>query len=575
MKKRILFRCDGGSIPEIGTGHVTRCLLLADELKKYRGNEVAFLANEGPCGAQRVRSQGYPVYGIEANEDIGKKTIEAISHFRPDIVSVDCLATDADYMRHIKETGVLLVTLDDSGAGRAFADIRINPIVGVDDSDYEGYEYLALAPINTASRRHHRNGNNVFVCFGGFDCSDITEKFLRIVNDSDIPAHFHVVVGEPYDNLHALKDRYRDNKGISLYQNPSHFLDLLSQSDIAVVSGGLTLFQAVSNGIPTITIPQYEHQVKTAKKLEALGVAINAGMLPELNSQLLVDRLRKWLHENKRRPPLPGEGRELIDGLGTMRVAESMAIVNKLEWDSNFFNMNIATLCSPKVNEKTMAFAFAKCKEADIDCLYYICNSRDFTCVRLAEGYRFNFIDMKMIFEYSVRATEETDLLKRHNDIVIRIAKTEDIDAVQQIPEEGYVYSRYFLDEHFPRHLCTKFYRDWIEKSVKGMFDDIVLVAEVDNTIAGYISCRTLTSNMGIIGLVAVSQEYRGRHVGRVLFQSGLQWFKQQGIPRVQCTTQGRNIPMQRLLQGCGFKVMKNEMWYHKWFSDDTCNYTS
>ena len=34
LKKKFVFRCDAGNIPEIGTGHVSRCLLIAKSLIK-------------------------------------------------------------------------------------------------------------------------------------------------------------------------------------------------------------------------------------------------------------------------------------------------------------------------------------------------------------------------------------------------------------------------------------------------------------------------------------------------------------------------------------------------------------
>ncbi|MBI4550199.1 MAG: UDP-2,4-diacetamido-2,4,6-trideoxy-beta-L-altropyranose hydrolase, partial [Candidatus Omnitrophica bacterium] len=49
---RILFRCDGGSIPEIGTGHLVRCLLLADRLRE-EGHAVAFAVARDRSAAAR------------------------------------------------------------------------------------------------------------------------------------------------------------------------------------------------------------------------------------------------------------------------------------------------------------------------------------------------------------------------------------------------------------------------------------------------------------------------------------------------------------------------------------------
>ena len=46
LKNKVLFRCDGANIPEIGTGHIFRCLTIAKYLKKnfkLRNTDITFL----------------------------------------------------------------------------------------------------------------------------------------------------------------------------------------------------------------------------------------------------------------------------------------------------------------------------------------------------------------------------------------------------------------------------------------------------------------------------------------------------------------------------------------------------
>ena len=47
MRMRILIRTDGGNVPEIGTGHIRRTLLLANHLKKrlyYKISDITFVS---------------------------------------------------------------------------------------------------------------------------------------------------------------------------------------------------------------------------------------------------------------------------------------------------------------------------------------------------------------------------------------------------------------------------------------------------------------------------------------------------------------------------------------------------
>ena len=46
FKHKVLFRCDAADIPELGTGHLYRCLTIAKLLKKkfrIKNHDIAFL----------------------------------------------------------------------------------------------------------------------------------------------------------------------------------------------------------------------------------------------------------------------------------------------------------------------------------------------------------------------------------------------------------------------------------------------------------------------------------------------------------------------------------------------------
>ena len=106
----ILFRCDGA--PDIGLGHIVRCLALADELKKQSFN-IYFAMRKGPLGIKMVEEKGYEVivsqeesgdfaYGERLKQCVGQTNAQAIIFDVRDGLS-------KDVVKKIREDGVLIV----------------------------------------------------------------------------------------------------------------------------------------------------------------------------------------------------------------------------------------------------------------------------------------------------------------------------------------------------------------------------------------------------------------------------------------------------------------------------------
>lgn len=569
MTKRILFRCDGGSIPELGTGHLVRCFILANELLKNAHAVIAFLMGDNPESIEKTEKQGFQVYVIKHEQEEDFRTIKTIIDFKPDIFVRDRLNSSAELMNLVKHTGIILITIDDLGEGAEFADITINPILHNGKALYEGYQYLVLPGVPDAEWNRIGNSQNpkVFAFFGGYDYLDITQQFLRCIQQSKDVVEYHIVVGDLYDKIDLLREMSSNNENINIYQSPEDFSTILKSCDLAVVSGGLTLFQAVAYGIPSMVISQYKHQLDNAEKLQNYGAAQNLGLFKLVDFSNLVQKIKALIVDEDKRKEMSNKGRYLIDGLGTREVSSIIGIIDRLEWDSDFFCKNIAYLYPKRLRESIVKFAFKKCQEEDIDCLYYLCNCHDPESVRIAEEYGFHFVDIRLTYEMSIDPDSYVHNLTQIDDLQIRESCPKDIPVLSKIAQTSYMHSRYYFDRHFSTEHCQRFYRDWIVKSTKGKFDDIVFVTLIHDQVAGFISCQKTTPNMGKIGLVGISQDFQGQGLGRHLVQKAIEWFRKENLPFVEVVTQGRNLNAQKLYQSCGFTSKRTELWYHKWFT--------
>jgi len=563
-----MFRCDGGRVPEIGTGHIVRCLLLADKLKETNEFEVAFLMKDYD-GVKYVLDKGYKLYKISSDKSELKETLLAIRDFSPDIFVVDRLDTEDGYMRKVKTTGVVLITLDDLGPGQKHADITINAIRESGISLYEGPSYVVLQETSYKDFKLPKSCKRIFVSFGGYDHLNLTLKTMKALEDLTKKVEIVVVIGNFYKHKNEL-DAFleKTKRKYKVYVQPKRFGEILDQADIAIVSGGTTLFEAMARGVPSLTICQYPHQLETAKRYERAGATICLGMGKSVNEDIIKMSVNNLIKNTELRKSLGDNGMLLIDGLGLERVFNLVRIVSILKWDSEFFGFKTARLHPLRLTEDIVKYAIDYCKKNEVEVLYYLSDCHDPTSVKLAEKYGFHFTDIRLTFGIDLK----NYLPRKIGDgFIIREASSKDIPQLKKIAEKSYLDSRYYFDQRYPREICAKFYSDWIEKSCKG-FADKVFVAKINRRVVGYITCDKkpdLESHRGCgrITLVGVDDSARGIGVGSSLVYHALNWFLKEKMREVIVVTQGRNYRAQRLYQKCGFKTILTQLWYHKWFN--------
>ncbi len=237
-----------------------------------------------------------------------------------------------------------------------------------------------------------------------------------------------------------------------------------------------------------------------------------------------------------------------------------------LEWDSQFFGVRIARLEQSRLADAQWPAIAEWCKQNHVDCLYFLADAGDPVSARAAERAGFNLTDIRITFAHEA-ASQRGDALPVPGGVTFRAFKEDDLAALQSIARASYRDTRFYADGHFSEARCDALYETWIEKSCHGR-DDLVIVAEVDTRPAGFITC-SVRDGAGMIGLVGVSVEARGRGLGQLLVQASQQWFHSRGAGQALVVTQGRNIAAQRLYQRCGFLTHSVQIWYHRWFTHE------
>lgn len=97
--------------------------------------------------------------------------------------------------------------------------------------------------------------------------------------------------------------------------------------------------------------------------------------------------------------------------------------------------------------------------------------------------------------------------------------------------------------------------------------DAIVMVAEIDGEVAGYVyagveplSWKELRDEAGFIHDLLVSEDARSRGAGQLLLDGAIAWLRDRGMPRVVLWTAAPNGGAQRLFERRGFRPTMVEM---------------
>ncbi|MBP7828569.1 MAG: GNAT family N-acetyltransferase [Kiritimatiellae bacterium] len=236
-----------------------------------------------------------------------------------------------------------------------------------------------------------------------------------------------------------------------------------------------------------------------------------------------------------------------------------------LEWDTAFFGCRVARVVPERLDAAGAKAVLAWARAERIACLYFLADTADAASLAVAEDHGFRCVDIRVTLDREVerRPTEAGEA----GGPAVRPGRASDLDALVPIARGAHTDTRFFADPHFERERCAALYETWLRQGFSGGAE-AVLVFEHEGRAAGYVSCHLRSAGEGQIGLLGVGAQARGRGGGRGLVRAALRWFGAQGCRQVSVVTQGRNIPAQRLYQGCGFKTGRAQAWHHLWMAD-------
>ncbi len=312
--------------PQIGFGHLRRCLALAEILRDYcqplflldRGDEIASgeISKEGWDFVCSGLGRAWDLLPLPAGILIDTRITEGL----------DLLISDARAHR------VPVISMHDLGLSPVGSDIAIDGSVvpacardfPLSHKLFSGMDFMVLGPAYRALRKRpkpiRKQIGTVFVNLGGGNSS---KYFPTVLEGLQMWGQELEVIGIPgFVDWGQTSLAERDWSPLHFRWESEKLAELLFRSDVAITAGGLSAYEALSSGTPLAALSYDDLQQRTITTLAAKGACIDLGLGDELDPVRLSRSMASLNSDIGKRTKLSAQGRGLVDGCGADRVAQ-------------------------------------------------------------------------------------------------------------------------------------------------------------------------------------------------------------------------------------------------------------
>lgn len=341
---RLLYRADGGH--PIGTGHIWRAVRLLRALAADGPLDARLMFANDPFAARAAsQAPARPVVLPPRADPHAVKpllraapVLEELAREPADLVVVDMLDTPAAELEALASTGVPLVTMDDRGAGRRAADLLVNILVEEpepaslrpDARLLQGPAYVTLDPLFADAHdgpepRDFGPLRSVFVAMGGADAAGLTVKVAQALRLVEGLERVELVCGPAFPHRVELEAALTGAPWPhEMLTRLPNLLGPYRRCDLAVVAGGLTMYEVCCVGAPALAVCQpIDHQLELADRLAAEGAMATVGWGADASAERIAAAVRALADPGARRR-MAERGPRIVDGRGTERVARAL-----------------------------------------------------------------------------------------------------------------------------------------------------------------------------------------------------------------------------------------------------------
>ena len=329
------FYCDASK--EIGFGHLQRCILIAQYLKTALGKLIAFIETSATVKNHLNLREIDTITTIEAlppNQTI----IFDVAHEKNLSSPEKC----CQLINHVHQLGHRIIFIDGLGNHRfnpqsntmPIVDLIVTPYLGSLEQPFlpykkwlPGKDFILVDPkLKEMNIRSSDSVSSTLVTMGGTDKFNITLQVLNALRTNP-HVHINVVLGSffSYELKSSIQKLTMKFPNFHLIDSPITLLPYYRQTDLVVCSTGITTYEVLAAGLPSIQIsPTITHSDNFAHFDQCM---VHLGYYKTLSDTDVQTVFEDLLTDKTQRAKIAAQAKQMIDGDGLKRVALALLMV--------------------------------------------------------------------------------------------------------------------------------------------------------------------------------------------------------------------------------------------------------
>lgn len=359
---QFIFRAD--SSVQMGSGHIMRCLCLADELKRHNA-QIYFIVRYLPEYLNKIiLEKGFHLLylpegpfqtddlfhsiwlGVSQEED-ARATVNILQKLKlqPDWLIVDHYALDHRWEKIVRPVVNKLLVIDDLADRLHDCDILLDQNEYLDlTKRYKGkvsdstqlllgVRYALLRDEFRSARQQKKVEFNsevkkILVFFGGMDKENYTGKLLSSLENDQISQQFKfiIVIGTNHPDLENIKCLC-EKFDYQLHINTTEMAKLMLQADMAIGAGGSSSWERCCVGLPSLAFAIAQNQVQLTQDAALQGF-IDSPDVDWNSVESIRQAVMSFIHNPLARQRIFHTALNAVDGRGVQRVLRALGILS-------------------------------------------------------------------------------------------------------------------------------------------------------------------------------------------------------------------------------------------------------